>query len=305
MMKRSLFSLFLLGLVLASTASAGWALSLRDVIKTLETPFQAGSEETSQYRINDYSADFFQQSKIASLDRLQRANGRVEVAFDYKTGGMGQETVPTVKFRWEYEQPTTQEIVSDGETMWVYLPENNQVIQSNIEMVNKANQNDPMTFLTGLGNLSHDFTISWAMPNQDVDGNYILELTPRRVSSLINKLIIVVDRYAVEAYQNRGKESDPLEPPPLDPLQPPVPADPSAGSFKIPGGDVFGADFAGGPNDIWFPILSTAVYDPNGNSTIIEFSNVRVNFGLSDMTFDFIMPAGVNVVRPTGKEMGF
>ncbi len=212
MMKRSLFSLFLIGLILSSTASTGWTMSLRDVINTLEGPFKQSTAD--EYRISDYSADFFQQSKIASLDRLQRATGRVEVAFDYKTEGIGQGTVPTVKFRWEYEQPTTQEIVSDGETMWVYLPENNQVIQSNIEMVNKANQNDPMTFLTGLGNLSRDFTISWAMPNQDVDGNYVLELTPMRVSSLINKLIIVVDRYAVEAYQNRGKESDPIEPAP-------------------------------------------------------------------------------------------
>jgi outer membrane lipoprotein carrier protein len=51
--------------------------------------------------------------------------------------------------------------------------------------------------------------------------------------------------------------------------------------------------------------MSTMVYDPNGNSTIIEFSNLRVNLGLSKMTFNFIMPAGVQVVRPTGQEMGF
>ena len=33
--------------------------------------------------------------------------------------------------------------------------------------------------------------------------------------------------------------------------------------------------------------------------------DLRVNVGVSDMSFDFIMPAGVQVVRPTGKEMGF
>ncbi|MHB8709701.1 MAG: LolA family protein, partial [Desulfuromonadales bacterium] len=54
-----------------------------------------------------------------------------------------------------------------------------------------------------------------------------------------------------------------------------------------------------------FPILSTTVYDPNGNSTTIEFSDVRVNRGLSAGQFRFMMPAGVEVVRPTGKEMGF
>ncbi len=285
MLKRSLFSALCLSLLMAVVVAPAWSVSLRDVILTLETPFQTATDQ--KLRINDYSADFFQESKIASLDRLQRANGQVEVAFDYQR----QQTVPEVKFHWQYTQPTTQEIVSNGKTLWVYLPENNQVIQSDIETVNEARQNDPMTFLTGLGNLSRDFSISWAVPNYDVDGNYVLELKPRRVSSLINKLVIVVDRYAVEAYQNRGQKEDPL--------QPPVPTPPtSTGAFNFPG-------YEGGQNDLWFPIMSTTVFDPNGNSTIIEFSNLRVNLGLSDMSFDFMMPAGVQVVRPTGQEMGF
>ena len=293
MIKKGLFSTICFGIGLSIAAPTAWAISLSDVIYTLETPFQAKTDD--KYQIFDYSADFFQESKIASLDRLQRANGRVEVAFDYRN----ERNVPVVKFHWQYDRPTTQEIVSDGETMWVYLPENNQVIQSNIELINRANQNDPMTFLTGLGNLSRDFTISWAMPNQDVDGNYVLELTPRRISSLINKLVIVVDRYAVEAYQNRGE--DPGE----TPTTPPAPTDPMLAPPTLSGGSLGFPAFEETLNDIWFPILSTAVYDPNGNSTIIEFSNLRVNYGISNMAFDFILPAGVQVVRPTGKEMGF
>ena len=31
------------------------------------------------------------------------------------------------KLRWEYTQPTPQEIVSDGKTLWVYTPALNQV----------------------------------------------------------------------------------------------------------------------------------------------------------------------------------
>lgn len=259
MMNRSVISALCLAIFLTVAPSPAWAVSLSDVILTLETPFQTKTAKES--RIYDYSADFFQESKIASLDRLQRANGRVEVAFDYQQ----EQTVPDVKFRWQYDQPTTQEIISDGKTLWVYLPENNQVIQSDIEMVNQARQNDPMTFLTGLGNLSRDFKISWATPDMDIDGNYILELTPRRASSLISRLVIVVNRYAVEAFPRH----------------------------------------LGGPNDIWFPILSTAVYDPGGNSTIIEFTNLRVNLGIPNSNFNFILPAGVQVVRPTDKEMGF
>jgi outer membrane lipoprotein carrier protein len=152
-----------------------------------------------------------------------------------------------------------------------------------------------MAFLTGLGNLSRDFAIAWATPDRDADGNYVLEMTPHRASSLINKLIIVVDRYAVESYQNRGKE---------EPFGDPAIAPPSRENYAsrkssaLPGDDQES-------NALWFPILSTAVYDPNGNSTIIEFSDLRINDGIPDTTFDFTIPEGVQVVRPTGKEMGF
>ena len=293
MMNRSLFCTLCLSALLATLAAPAWAASLGDVISALETPFQTKTDE--KLRIYDYSADFFQESKIASLDRLQRASGEVEVAFDYQR----TDTVPRVKFRWQYEQPTTQEIVSDAKKLWVYLPENNQVILSDIEMVNRSRQSDPMTFLTGLGNLSRDFSIRWAVPNNDVEGNHVLELVPRRVSSLINRMIIVVDRYAVEAYLNPGQEVDPRMPSvPSAQSTPPTPPTPGGRNLNFPG-------YEDNLNRRWFPILSTTVYDPNGNSTTIEFSNLRVNFGISDMSFNFIMPAGVQVVRPTGQEMGF
>jgi outer membrane lipoprotein carrier protein len=306
MMNRSLFCTLCLGALLATLAVPAWAASLGDVISALETPFQTKTDKT--LRIYDYSADFFQESKIASLDRLQRANGRVEVSFDYQR----PQTVPDVMFRWQYDQPTTQEIVSDGKTLWVYLPENNQVIQSDIEMINKSRQNDPMTFLTGLGNLSRDFQISWATPNTDIDGNYVLNLTPRRVSSLINRLVIVVDRFAVEAYQNRGQEDNSPQDPRLarnDPRRASKDLGPASRNPRLAPptrrGDVAFPDYENDLNGLWFPIMSTTVYDPNGNSTIIEFSNLRVNLGISKMSFNFILPAGVQVVRPTGKEMGF
>jgi len=261
MIKKGLFTALSLGIGLTVTASYAWAVALSDVVNTLETPFQA--ETVAEHRIFDYSADFSQESKIASLDRLQRANGRVEVAF-FDQAGQAKQTGPTVKFHWQYDSPTTQSIVSDGETMWVYLPENNQVIESNLELARKADQSDPMAFLTGLGNLSRDFSISWAMPQLDADGNYVLQMTPRQPSSLIGKLVIVVDRHAVESFQNRDKAGHP-----------------------------------------WFPIQSTTVYDPSGNSTVIQFSNLSINRGIPGTAFDFTVPEGVQVIRPTGEQAGF
>jgi outer membrane lipoprotein carrier protein len=50
-----------------------------------------------------------------------------------------------------------------------------------------------------------------------------------------------------------------------------------------------------------FPILSTTVFDPGGNSTFIEFSNIRINRGLSAQHFNFVIPSGVEVVRPSDR----
>lgn len=250
----------LLALLLLLPAGAGAQGALSEVVDALEGPFRAGADRGAA--IYDFEADFFQESRIASLERIQRGRGRVAVQFDRRAA----DRVPLARFRWDYEQPTTQEIVSDGRTLWVYLPENRQVIQSEIEQVALQRPDDPVTFLTGLGNLSRDFLITWASPNRDLEGNPVLELRPRRSSPMLERLLVVVAREAVDG-----------------------------GPRRI-------SDKGAGPV---FPILSTTVVDPGGNTTRIEFSKVRVNRGLSAGFFEFILPTGVEVVRPTGREMGF
>ena len=193
-MRIKCLSLLLL-LCLLPTFAVAANIGLSDVIRTLETPFQvpaAGRGGT----IDDFQAEFFQESQIASIDRVQRGQG--DVSFKFLT--RGSDRVPQAMFRWEYRQPSIQEIVSDGRTLWVYLPENSQVIESDLSEISLHQSDNPVTFLSGLGNLSRDFNIRWAAPGTDRDGNYILELQPRRSSELIQNLQIVVDREAVNDY---------------------------------------------------------------------------------------------------------
>jgi outer membrane lipoprotein carrier protein len=246
-------------LILLALAIPAQADSVRDVINALETPFRTATPAASA--VHDVEADFTQESTIESLDRSQYGSGRVFLRFDRQT----VDKVPVVKFRWEYDRPTRQEIVSDGRTMWVYLPDNNQVIESDVREISEARAQDPLTFLTGLGNLSRDFLIRWASPNRDADGNYILKLTPKTTTTMFRELQVTVDRRAVIDYTRSG---------------------------------VTGRDF---------PIRSTTAIDPNGNKTVITFerNTLRLNRGVSDLQFRFIMPAGVDVVRPSGDRMGY
>jgi len=256
-MKRFSLLVFVLLLVPMAGTALAESIGLSDVIETLEKPFR--SDTPAADAIANFQADFFQQSRLSSLDREQRGQGRVEVAFARQSG----DRVPRVLFRWEYDQPNNQEIVSDGETLWVYLPENNQVIQSDVSFTGDNRAEDPMTFLTGLGNLSRDFQIAWASPNHDDFGNYVLQLRPRRSSALIREMRIVVDRQAVRDFKQGGITGQRL------------------------------------------PILASTVTDPNDNTTTIEFSQARVNGGVILSDFRFILPPGVDVVRPTGQQMGY
>jgi outer membrane lipoprotein carrier protein len=236
------------------------AQSVQDVILALETPFKNTTPDAKQ--IHDIETEFTQESTIASLDRVQTGGGRVMLKFDYSR----MDRVPRVSFRWEYDFPTQQEIVSNGKTFWAYIPENNQVIQTELEQVSDQQPDSPLTFLTGLGNLSRDFLIRWASPSRDIDNNYVLYLTPKRTTSTIQSLTVVVDRYAVRDYMK----------------------DPRVTGER-------------------FPIVSTRAVDPNDNVTMITFdqSRMRVNRGMSDSFFNYMLPAGVDVVRPPGSQMGF
>src|SRR5262245_53502021 len=97
----SALALFLFGL--AGPAEA--APSLDDVVRGLEGAYG---------QMNDLKADFSQSAYNKSLNQTIPAQGTVYL----KKGG---------KLRWEYKEPTPQEIVSDGKQLWVYTPMLNQV----------------------------------------------------------------------------------------------------------------------------------------------------------------------------------
>lgn len=157
-----------------------WGASLDAVLAAVEGPFRSGT-------ITDFQGDFFQESRIASLGKVQRATGEVGVRF--APGG--------VKFKWDYQTPVRQQVISDGRMLWVYVPENAQVIETDLSLARQGERDNPMAFLTGLGNLSRDFIVVWGTPPQDADANYRLRLTPRRHSQLIREIEMVVDYDAV------------------------------------------------------------------------------------------------------------
>ena len=236
-------------------------LSLNDVISVVEKPFQF--DRSGRPQIENVRADFFQRSTLAAKKKEYRAEGEMFL--------QAASSVEPLKFRFDYFRPTRQEVVCDGKTLWVYLPENRQVIQSDVAEFFDPMRSNPardrgINFLQGLGRISKDFTILFNNPMIDAAGNYILELTPLRSSATIRKLYITVNRESLmDAKGTRPQTNSP----PARPFEPHL-----------------------------FAILSTTVVDHDGNSTTMEFSNIRTNGMMSDMLFNFMPPAEAQVVRP-------
>ena len=259
----------LLLLVTAATAEAAAPrqlnVGLRDVIDTVEKSYRA---------LDDVTADFFQRSTIVEKDkqREMRATGQMFVK------PPNANFMSPLKFRFDFFRPTTQEIVCNGKTLWVYLPENRQVIESDVSFFFNVNFNPDrdqgINFLQGLGRFSKDFQVVFTSQRQDINGNYVLECQPYRSMASIRKLFMVVNRDAVFRYVQANRDIGPVI---SDPTRP----------------------------DLAFPVLSTTVEDHQGNTTVIEFSNVHPNNRLSDALFEFVVPANVQVVRPpTGAPSG-
>lgn len=237
-------------------------VSLNEVIATVEKPFQLN--RTGFPEITTVRADFFQRSTIAEKKKEFRAEGQM-----YLQPASSSESL---KFRFDYYRPTRQEIVCDGSTLWIYLPENRQVIQSDVaEFFDPSRSNSVrdrgINFLQGLGRISKDFSIVFNRTMSDQAGNYILDLTPKRSSATIEKLFITVSREAMERRSGVTRPQTGLAP---------------ARAAQL----------------ILFPILSTTVVDHDGNSTTMEFSNAVTNSMISDMLFKFDVPPDAQVVRP-------
>ena len=61
------------------------------------------------------------------------------------------------QFRWEVEKPFKQLIVADGEKVWIYDPDLEQVT---VRSQGTEEAHSPLTVLTDLSQLDHDFTTS-------------------------------------------------------------------------------------------------------------------------------------------------
>ena len=146
-MLKSILSVIVIGLVAAASAFAGTMASagapvskdLKQVLDRLQRHY---------HDTNSFTAKFNEEIATVGAPKKNRTG---TVSFR-KPGRM----------RWEFDDPEKQTIVSDGETLYSYDPDLNQVVETPLKQALKSSS--ATSFLLGIGNINRDFKAAFAHP---------------------------------------------------------------------------------------------------------------------------------------------
>lgn len=140
--------------------------SLGDIVTKIQTTYE---------KINDLQADFIQSVQFVDFDAPYTSKGKLFV----KKG----------KMRWDYQEPSKQQIFVDGEKFLYYVPEHRQVIRSRIG--GQSDSHLPLRLLSGTGRLDQDFQISFEAGPAALQKPVALRLVPKKGMEL-TKIVITV-----------------------------------------------------------------------------------------------------------------
>jgi outer membrane lipoprotein carrier protein len=153
---RSFFLLLLSSLLLCSPALAqdfGALSTVDEIVHAVEGVYSD---------VATLQAEFVQVSRSAALGDEQRQKGKVVVQRPRK-------------MRWEFIAPDKKLFVTDGSTMWIWSPGDNQVI---VYKDFSASGTDVTGLLSDLNKLNELFEVE-LVPDEGGDRAYVLDLTPK------------------------------------------------------------------------------------------------------------------------------
>ncbi len=145
------------------------------------------------------------------------------------------------KFRWDYAKPNAQTIVSDGQRIWLYDPELEQVTVRRADLTLNGT---PAMLLSGQGNLRDSFEIEHV---ENRDGMTVINLTPKRDDTDFKLLQVALRKDQ---------------------------------------------------------LVAMSLTDKLGQTTLLQFLNLKRNAAVADSQFKFSVPSGVDVVDNTGGAKG-
>ncbi|NNG01939.1 MAG: outer membrane lipoprotein carrier protein LolA [Desulfobacteraceae bacterium] len=140
-------------------------LSVSDILDRVE----------KRYAWTGFSADFYQESTIKTIDITDTAEGKLYVK-------------RPDKMRWEYTAPDVQIIISDGLELWVFRPADNQVMMGKAPAFFGGGKG--AGFLTDVRSIREQFDVSIAPQNGG--GIHVLKLVPRSQTAELAAITLTI-----------------------------------------------------------------------------------------------------------------
>ena len=153
----SMIAVFLVATFLSATTQAVDKVLSNGEIDAIESAYRS---------IDDLTAKFTQSTQIELLARTVTKHG----LFQFKKGG---------KLRIEYKDKGGKYYVSDGSTIWTYVPGDDASLET-FAVNDKTMPKEALSFLNGFGKLSKEFSISATASFDAIPANSAaMRLTPR------------------------------------------------------------------------------------------------------------------------------
>jgi outer membrane lipoprotein carrier protein len=154
----------------SSPAAEAPRLAIKDVVERIQRRYDGAK---------DFRARFNQTLTNATFGRKSSSSGEVLLK---KPGRM----------RWNYAQPETKMYLADGNTLWLYEPEDKQAFKQDLK---SSQLPATLAFLTGQGKLAAEFDIAAAGPKTPYGTarDYVLALSPKAPQAQVKTILFVVE----------------------------------------------------------------------------------------------------------------
>ena len=156
-------------LALLAAAPAGARLDVTTVVDKVQHRYDTAT---------DFKARFTQTLTSTTMGRKTSSAGGVM----FKKPG---------RMRWDYDKPERATYVSDGNTLWLYEPDDAQAFKQSLSA---SQLPAALAFLTGKGKLAAEFDITLVDKSPyAAAGEYVLALSPKVAEPQVKSLLFIVD----------------------------------------------------------------------------------------------------------------
>ena len=146
-----------------------WGLEVADILDRVQHRYAGGG----------FEAHFVQESHLKAMGMVDTAKGHLY----FGRPGM---------MRWHYKIPEEYLIITDGVTVWIYRPEDNQVMLG--RSVDYFGSKEGADFFSKPGELSKEFIVELAPEKLQERDHYVLKLVPRTERPSLAELYLSISK---------------------------------------------------------------------------------------------------------------